>query len=116
MSKKSSGKHWYQVHKSKAGDESVARSVAVQVARGRVRTLEIEVQQLRATVSESFGANLRRLVFGRNPKETQLQQLIAKLEDARRAASLAEFEARKTGERAYGSDWADRNPDKVHKR
>jgi hypothetical protein len=116
MSRNSSGKHWYQVHKSNAGDESVSRSEAVKGAKGLVRTLEIEAQQLKATVSESLGANLRRLVFGRNPKETQLQQLMARLEDARRAASMAEIEARKAGERAYGSDWAERNPEKVRKR
>lgn len=113
MSKKSSGQHWYQVHKSRAGDESVARSSAVREARARVQSLEVEVQQRKVMVSETLGANLRRLVFGRNPQEDQYQQALTRLEDAKRAAAIVEGEARRAGEKAYGSDWADRNPDRA---
>lgn len=112
-SSKSNGQHWYQVHKAKAGDASVARSAAVQGARAQVQKIEVEVQQLKVMVSETLGASLRRLVFGRNPQEEQYQQALTKLEDARRAAALVERETRRAGEKAYGSDWADRNPDKA---
>jgi predicted nucleic acid-binding Zn-ribbon protein len=116
MSKKSSGQHWYQVHKSKAGDESVARSDSVQRARDKVRAIEVEVQKARSKVHESLSANLRRLVFGRNPLEEQLHQLLIELEEAKRNSSHVENEARKAGQRAYGSGWAVRNPSRARTR
>ena len=85
----------------------------MQGARAQVQKIEVEVQQLKVMVSETLPASLRRLVFGRKPQEEQYQQALTRLEDARRTASLVERETRRAGEKAYGPDWADRNPDRA---
>ena len=116
MSKKASktnGQYWYQVHKSKAGDESVASSIAVVEAKRHVQALELKVQKLKLSISEGLGSNLRRLLLGPNPNEEEYQQALELLKDARRAAATVEAEIRRSGEKAYGADWADRNPDRA---
>lgn len=113
MSRKKTGQHWYQVHKAKAGSASVAHSPAVRDARARVDELEAEVSRCRREVSETLGSGLRRLLFGLNAQETLLQQASQRLDAAKAAARQAEADARRRGERAYGDDWASRNPDKI---
>lgn len=109
------GQYWYQVHKAKAGDASVDRSPAVRDAKALVGKLEAEVSRCKIEVSDSIGAGLRRLMFGLNAQESLLQQASRKLDEAKAAARQAEADARHRGERAYGEDWASRNPDKARK-
>jgi hypothetical protein len=113
MAKKKSGLHWYQVHKAKAGNASVDRSPAVREAKALVEKLEAEVYRCKIEVSNTIGAGLRRLVFGLNAQESLLQQSSRKLDEAKAAARQAEADVRRQGERAYGEDWASRNPDKI---
>ena len=115
MSRKTEGQHWYQVHKAKAGSDSVAHSPDVREARARVEDLEGEVSRCRREVSEAFGSGLRRLLFGLNAQEILLQQASRKLDEAKAAARQAEADARRRGERAYRDDWASRNPDKIRR-
>jgi hypothetical protein len=113
MSKKAWGQHWYQVHKAKAGSASVAQSKAVREAIVQVQELEAEVSRCQREVSETLGSGLRRLIFGLNAQENLLQQASRRLDAAKAAARQAEVDARRRGERAYGEDWASRNPDKI---
>jgi hypothetical protein len=46
MSRKKNAKHWYQVHKSRAGTESVEYSKGVAEARVKVRELEGQFFQM----------------------------------------------------------------------
>jgi hypothetical protein len=115
MSRKTGGQHWYQVHKASAGSASVAQSQAVQEARAQVQELEAEVSRCQREVSETFGSGLRRLIFGLNAQENLLQQASRRLDAAKATARQAEADARRRGEQAYRDDWADRNPDKIHR-
>jgi len=113
MSKKKTAQNWYQVHKARAGEESVARSKTVAIARDRVRELENQLSTITVGASDSLASVARRLLFGRNPIEEQAHQIRTQLTTARNDASAEEREARIAGGRAYGADWAYRNPDKV---
>lgn len=113
MARKTGGQHWYQVHKAKAGSDSVAHSPAVREARARVEELEVDVSRFKREVSNSFGSGLRRLIFGLNAQEGLLQQASRRLDEAKEAERRAEADARRRGERIYGGDWASRNADKI---
>ncbi len=111
MSKKNA-RHWYQVHKAKSGKESVENSKEVAEARLRVRSLELELMQLKVGTSDSALSAVRRLLVGRNAHEERTYQAEAALKDAQSELRLAISGARTKGEHLYASDWASRNPDK----
>jgi hypothetical protein len=113
MSGKTGKQHWYQVHKAKAGSNSVAQSPAVREARAQVLEAEAELSRCRREVSETFGSGLRRLILGLNAQEEQLQQASRRLDAAKATARQAEADARRRGEQAYRDDWANRNPEKT---
>lgn len=113
MAKKKDARHWYQVHKARAGAESVKDSASVSAAREKVRSLELEISELNAHSSKSISSVVRRSLFGRNGIEEQVHKLGIQLLDARLKLSMTERSARISGELAYSSDWVDRNPDRA---
>lgn len=113
MSKKRNAQHWYQVHKSRSGSDSVEASKEVAEARKKVQEMELQAQQLKADVSDTLLSGVRRLLFGRNEQEQKSFQAEAELGIARSDMNQAVRNARKKGEQAYASDWASRNPDKA---
>ena len=59
MSRKKNGKHWYQVHKSRAGTESVEYSKGVAEARAKVRELEGQLFQEKVGYDDSLISGVR---------------------------------------------------------
>ena len=112
MSKKNA-QHWYQIHKARAASESVEASKEVAGARLKVQELERERAQLNANTSDAMLSGVRRLFFGRNEREERIFLTETALGIARSIVNQAVNDARKKGERAYASDWASRNPEKV---
>ena len=113
MSKKRDAQHWYQVHKARAGAESVKGSASVSAAREKVRSLELQLSDLNARTITSISSVIRRSLFGRNGLEEQIHQLEVQLLDAQSKLSMTERSARTSGEREYSSDWVDRNPSRA---
>ncbi len=113
MSKKTDAQHWYQVHKARAGAASVEGSALVSAAREKVRSLTLQHSELSACTTNSISSTLRRSIFGRNALEEQVHQLEIQLVDARSKLLAIEQSARLSGEKAYSSDWVERNPDKA---
>ena len=112
MSRKKNGKHWYQVHKSRAGTESVEYSKGVAEARAKVRELEGQFLQIMVGYSASMASEARRMLFGRSKQEELIYQAELRLKDAKADEQAAVRVARQSGERSYGVDWVSRNPDK----
>lgn len=113
MSAKRNAQNWYQIHKSRSGDESVENSKEVAEAQLKVRELELQMLQSKVGASDTVLSGVRRLFFGRNAQEERVHQAESALKDAQSNASQAVRDARVRGERAYASDWASRNPDKA---
>ena len=113
MSKKTDARHWYQVHKARAGAASVEGSASVAAAGEKVRLLDLQHSELSARTTKSISSTLRRSIFGRNALEEQVHQLEHQLLDARSKLLKTEQDARISGEKAYSSDWVGRNPDKA---
>jgi hypothetical protein len=113
MSKKRNAQHWYQIHKSRAGSESVESSREVAEARKRVQQLELQAIQLKNDVSDTVLSSIRRFFFGRNEQEERFFQAEIALRLARSDMSQIVQNARSKGERSYSSDWASRNPDRA---
>ena len=112
MSKKNA-QHWYQVNKSRSGNESVENSKEVAEARKKVLEIEKQAELLRSDTSDSLLSSARRLFLGRNNQEERTYQAEAALTAAKLDMSKAEKNARSKGERAYVADWVTRNPDKA---
>jgi hypothetical protein len=111
MSKKTNGQHWYQVHKSRAGEESVSSSKEVIESRKKVQELENHASALKATNTDNLGSGLRRLFFGRNQEEELIHQAEEALQKAKSEAFLTEQKVRKNGERAYAANWLSKQSD-----
>lgn len=112
MSGKKNAQHWYQVHKSRAGTESVEYSKGVAEARAMVRELEGQFLQIKVGYSGSMISEARRMLFGRSKQEELIYQAELRLKGAKANEQAAVREARQSGERSYGADWVSRNPGK----
>lgn len=113
MSKKKNAQYWYQVHKARSGHASVESSREVADARAKVHELESQVTQLRSASSDGLLSGIRRLFFGRNAQEERSSEAEKELSSARLDMDQKVRAARRTGERAYSSEWASKNPSKV---
>lgn len=109
MSKKTSSKNWYQVHKARSGNESIEKSLEVAQARQNFQAQNSIVQNMQEGNQGSLVSDVRRLFFGRNKQEDQIYQAEMTLKDAKAKLDVAVSEARSKGERAYSADWASRN-------
>lgn len=112
MSGKKNAQLWYQVHKSRAGTESVEYSKGVAEARAKVRELEGQFLQMKVGYSGSMISEARRMLFGRSKQEELIYQAELRLKGAKANEQAAVREARQSGERSYGADWVSRNPGK----
>jgi hypothetical protein len=112
MSKKKA-QHWYQIHKSKSGRESVENSKAVAEARLKVRSLEAELRDVSVGISDTVFSAARRLLIGRNAQEQRAHKVETDLRDAQSVLRREISDARTKGEGLYASDWVSRNPDKA---
>jgi len=112
MAGRKNAQHWYQVHKSRAGSESVEYSKEVVEARAKVSELEGQFLQMKVGYSRSMISEARRMLFGRSKQEELIYQAELRLRDAKAREDASVREARQRGERAYGADWVSRNPGK----
>ena len=94
MAGKKNAQHWYQVHKSRAGTESVEYSKEVAEARAKVSELEGQFLQIKVGYSGSMMSEARRMLFGRSKQEELIYQAELRLRDAKAHEDAAVREAR----------------------
>jgi len=109
MSTKKSLQNWYQVHKTRSGNESVERSLEVNQARQKVQVLNSIVQTMQQDKESSLISDIRRVFLGRNKRADEIYKAEMTLKDAKSKLVSAESDARSKGERAYAANWASKN-------
>lgn len=113
MTTKKDGQHWYQVNKSRVQNEAINSSVKVRTAKQAVQEAEQKLSLLKASFDESLAASLRRTFFGKNLSEISIEECEKSLFRLKITLSEATRQVAQEAGRAYGEDWASRNPDKA---
>ncbi len=115
MSRKTDAKHWYQVNKSRAGTDAVNSSSKVKSAKEAVQTAENELYILKKSIPTDLVSSLRRAFIGKRPAEIQVEGLEKKLVELKRILEAEIANVSHAAQRAYGEDWARRNPELAKK-
>jgi hypothetical protein len=115
MTTKRQGQHWYQVNKSRFQNEAINSSVKVRMAKQAVQEAEDKLNLLKVSFDDSLTASFRRTFFGKNPSEISIEECEKSLFRLKIALNEISREVAREAGRAYGEDWASRNPDKAKK-
>lgn len=112
MKKNRTKKDWYQFHKQKNGNEAVANSSSVRVAREILGLAESNLRNFEMKNPSSITSSFRKVLFGKNQKDDEFDKLVKLVNEAKEKLSTEIFKAYSLGESSYVEDWLSRNPDK----